>query len=282
MQYAIAVDSSADIVSIEESEFATENISLGIAPLTILAAGREFRDVYSTNVKEMVEFLESLHEKSGTACPSTGDWIAAFRDAKEVFGVAITSKLSGSYDSSLVAKAAYEQEHPERRVHIVDSLSTGPQMRLIAEKLHDLMSEGLPFERIRDEIEAYRERTALAFSLESLKNLANNGRVNPAVAKISSILGIRIVGRATNGELDPFAKARGEKKALAAILKEMGEKGFHGGKVRISHVFNEEAARKLQEMIETKFPGSQVHLCAARALDSFYAERGGLLVGYEL
>ncbi|MBQ3106605.1 MAG: DegV family protein [Eggerthellaceae bacterium] len=282
MRYAIAVDSSSDIMSPEELNLSNDDIALGVAPLTIVAGGREFPDVPSTSVEEMVDFLETLHEKSGTACPSTGEWLAAFREATEVFGIAITSKLSGSYDSGVIAKETYEKEHPGRRVHIVDSLSTGPQMWLMAEKLRDLMREGPPFERIREEIELYRERTQLIFSLESLKNLANNGRVSPAVAKITSILGIRVVGRATEGTLDPFAKARGEKKALAAIVKEMHEKGFAGGKVNISHVLNEQAALKLKAMIEEKWANAQVRTYPTRVLTSFYAERGGLLVGYEI
>lgn len=282
MRYAIAVDSSSDITSPDQLSLHGDDIQLGVAPLTIVAGGREFPDVETTDVREMVDFLESLHEKSSTACPSTGEWLAAFHDAAEVFGIAITSKLSGSYDAGIIAKETYERENPGRRVHIVDSLSTGPQMWLMAEKLRDLMREGLSFDRIREEIESYREKTQLIFSLESLKNLANNGRVNPAVAKLSSILGIRVVGRATEGTLDPFAKARGEKKALSAIVKEMHEKGFVGGKVNISHVLNEAAALKLKAMIEERWENAQVRMYPTRVLTSFYAERGGLLIGYEI
>ena len=281
MQHSIVVDSSADLTSPEQLGLEGDAIGFGVAPLTIQAGDRQWRDVITTDVAEMVGYLASYHGKSGTACPSTGDWITGFNNAREVFGVAITSHLSGSYNSALVAKQQYEADNPGARVHIVDSLSTGPQMWLIAEKLRELINEGLPFERICDEIEAYRDRTELIFSLESLNNLANNGRVSPAVAKIAGILGIRMVGSAENGELDPRHKVRGEKKALITIVKELAAKGYAGGKIRIAHVFNEEAALKLKAMIEEAFPTAQVKMNTTRALDSFYAERGGLLIGFE-
>ncbi|MBR5258997.1 MAG: DegV family protein [Eggerthellaceae bacterium] len=281
MQYSIVVDSSADLVTPDQLGLENSSIGFGVAPLTIQAGDREWRDVITSDIAEMVDFLASYHGKSGTACPSTGDWITAFNNAREVFGVAITSHLSGSYNSAIVAKQQYEADNPGARVHIVDSLSTGPQMWLIAEKLKELIMEGLPFEKIRDEIEAYRDSTELVFSLESLNNLANNGRVNPAVAKIAGMLGIRVVGSAENGELDPRNKVRGERKALSTILKEITAKGYAGGKIRIAHVFNEEAALKLKGMIEEAFPAAQVKMNATRGLDSFYAERGGLLIGFE-
>ena len=281
MQHAIAVDSSADLTSAEQLDLADDAIGFGVASLTINAGERHFVDDPSLNVAEMVEYMGSYHGKSGTACPSTGQWISAFKGAREVFGVTITSRLSGSYNSALVAAKAYLEERPDARVHIVDSLATGPQMWLIAEKLRELIKEGLPFEAIQERIEEYRDRTETMFSLESLNNLANNGRVSPVVAKMAGILGIRVVGFAVDGQLDPQHKVRGEKKALSTILKGMREAGFNGGKARISHVLNEGAALKLKSMIEEAFPGAQVFTNEARGLDSFYAEKGGLIIGFE-
>lgn len=281
MHYAIAVDSSADLTSSDQLDLDGSEIDFGIALMKVHAGDLHFADNGSDDVAEMLDYLASFHGKSGTACPSTGEWIAAFKNAKEVFGVTISSRLSGSYNAAHIAAEAYMTENPDARVHIVDSLATGPQMWLIAEKLRELIKEGLPFETIRERIEEYRARTDTMFSLESLNNLANNGRVNPLVAKMTGMLGIRIVGFATNGELDPAHKARGEKKTLSTILKGMHERNYHGGKARIAHVFNEGAALKLKGMIEEAFPNAQVFVNETRALDSFYAERGGLIIGFE-
>ncbi len=118
--------------------------------------------------------------------------------------------------------------------------------------------------------------------LASMKNLANNGRVNPLVAKAVGLLGIRIVGKASEkGDLDPLDKCRGEKRALSCIFDNMNKLGFKGGKVKIGHVGNETAAHSLKQIILSKFENTDIEIYPTRGLCSFYAEKGGLLVGFE-
>jgi fatty acid-binding protein DegV len=111
----------------------------------------------------------------------------------------------------------YEAENPGKQVCVIDSLSAGPELVLIIEKLEALIAQGMPFEDICREIGAYQQQTGLTFMLESLKNFAANGRVSPAVAKIAGVLGIRIVGKASDkGTLAPTDKCRGEDRSLQA------------------------------------------------------------------
>ena len=81
--------------------------------------------------------------KSSTACPSTQDWTEAFGDAENVFCVTLTSALSGSYNSARVAGEEYMETHPGRKVHVVDTLSAGPELRLVVEKLRELAAADL-------------------------------------------------------------------------------------------------------------------------------------------
>ena len=83
------------------------------------------------------------------------------------------------------------------------------------------------------------------------------------------------------GTLEPFGKIRGEAKTLEAMLKEMISRGFKGGLVRISHCLNLEAANTFKQMILDKFQNCDVRIEPCSALCSFYAEIGGMLVGYE-
>ena len=206
----------------------------------------------------------------------------AFGDSEWVFGITITSNLSGCYNSAMVAKETYESEHPQCKVYIIDSLSTGPEMKIIVEKLQALISEGKEFDEICEMIESYRKKTFLLFCLKSLTNLANNGRVSPAVAKIAGILGIHVVGRASEeGTLEQIDKTRGEKKAILTLLKNMKDMGYRGGKVIIDHCFNENAAIQLKELIKKEFANADIRIGKTGGLCSFYAEQGGLLVGFE-
>ena len=118
--------------------------------------------------------------------------------------------------------------------------------------------------------------------LESMANLANNGRVSPVVAKVAGLLGIRVVGKASDhGTLEQLNKCRGESRALDAIVNHLKELGFAGGKIRIDHCLNLEAARELKSRILKQFDKARITIHECRGLCSFYAEKGGLLVGFE-
>lgn len=271
----IVADSSANLLELEGVSFAS-------APLKIIAGEREFVDDGALNVEEMVTWFDSYKDKSKTSCPNPGDWLEAFDGADEVFCVAITSGLSGSYNAACVAKQMYEAENPEKKVYVIDSLSAGPELVLIVEKLKECIKNEMPFEEICVTMEGYAEKTGLTFMLKSLKNFAANGRVSPAVAKIAGVLGICIVGKASDqGTLEPMHKCRGEVKALAAIVSHLKENGLNKGKVWIAHCMNEPAALKLKEKISEIASQAEVQIHKCRGLCSYYAEKGGLLVGFE-
>ena len=268
-------DSSANVLALEQTPFAA-------APLKVITDAQEFVDDSSLDVDSMVSWFASYRGKSKTSCPNPSDWLEAFGDADEVYCVTITSGLSGSYNAACIAKQLYETENEGKQVCVIDSLSAGPELVLIIEKLEQLIGQGLSFDDICRQIEAYKQQTGLTFMLESLKNFAANGRVSPAVAKIAGVLGIRIVGKASDqGTLEPTEKCRGVERSLAAILSHLKNNGLSKGKVRIAHCMNEPAAQKLKEMILSQIPRADVQIHCCRGLCSYYAEKGGLLVGFE-
>ena len=271
----IVADSSADVLNLEQIAYAN-------APLVIRTTQKEYVDNAELDVAQMVKDLLSNTEQTTTACPGVGDWIDAFGDAKYVFCVTITSGLSGSYNSAMTAKQNYEEAHPDRKVFVIDSLSAGPELKLLIEKIRELILAGKEYEEICTSIKQYMEHTGLIFSLESVRNLANNGRVSHLVAGAVGILGIRILGRASaEGTLEQMYKCRGEKKALPTLLKMLHDHNFNGGKLRIGHVFNDQAALKVKEMVLADYPNADIEIYPLRGLCSFYAENGGILMGFE-
>lgn len=275
MNMKIVADSSANLLEYEGVPYAS-------VPLKIIAGETEFADDALLDTAQMLDFLERYPGKSGTACPSVGDWLEAFGDAEYVFTVAITSNLSGCHNAAVQAKAVYEEQHPGRRVCCLDTLSTGPEMVLIVEKLKELMESGLPFEEMEIQIRRYMEKTHLMFMLESVDNLAKNGRVSPLIAKAVGFLNIRIVGKASDvGTLQQLHKCRGEKKGLETLLVEMEDHGFTGGKVRINHAHNPKAAEALLKLIRSKYPNIEATINPMTGLCCFYAERGSVMIGFE-
>ena len=182
----------------------------------------------------------------------------------------------------MIAKRQYEEAHPDRRVCVINSLSTGPEMALIADKLTELIVEGVDYDEICSLIADYAKTTGLIFMLESMKNLVNNGRVSPIVAKIAGFLGFRVVGKASDqGDLEQLDKCRGEQRALASILENMKKLGYRGKRVNIAHCFNATAAEKLEAMIKAEFKDAPIKIYALGGLCSFYAEKHGMIVGFE-
>lgn len=274
MKYKIVTDSSSNVFHISD-------IPYTCVPMKIITSEKEYVDTPDLDVAGMVEDLKTVTGRTSSSCPNTHEWIEAFGDADCVFGVTITSKLSGSYSSAVQAGEEYMAAHPGAKVCILDSLSAGPELQLIVEKLREYMLAGKSFEDIESSIRAYMNHTHLSFSLKSLTNLARNGRVSPAVAKIAGVLGIYVVGKATEGTLDPTHKCRGEKKVLKTLVEDLKAAGFCGGKVRIAHCLNPESAAQLKAALKALHPNCDVLIDVCKGLCSYYAEIGGMLVGFE-
>lgn len=271
----IVADSSANKIKLDSVPFDS-------APLKIITSGREFVDDPSLDVDEMLQYFSTYKGKSQTSCPNVEDWLRAFDDAEEVFCVTLTSGLSGSYAAACMARDMYMEANPGRKVLVIDSLSAGPEPALLVEKLEELILEEKSYDEICDYMKKYQKRTGLLFSLESLRNLAANGRVSPVVAKIAGVLGIRVVGKASDeGTLEPMDKCRGEAKALIAMLRHLKEEGVKKGKVKIAHCRNLNAANMMKDMILAAFPAARVSIEDNLGLCTFYAEKGGVLIGYE-
>ena len=275
MQFKIVADSSSNVRSMDGVSFAN-------VPLKIITKEKEYVDDQTLDLAQMVEELKAYKGTSGTSCPNVVEWMEAFGDADAVFAIAITSNLSGSCNAARQAAEQYMEENPGRKAYVFDSLSAGPELRLIAEKIREGVQAEKAFEEIQAETEAYMKHTHLLFTLRSLNNLARNGRVSPAVAKLAGVLGIVIVGKASDeGTRQQMHKCRGEKRAIDTLYKEMKEHGYDGGKVRIGHNFNSEGAKVLEGVIRAEYPDADIQTELSMGLCLFYAEEGGLMVGYE-
>ena len=275
MKHKIVADSSCNLYMLPDVAFES-------VPLKIRSADREYVDNTELDIGEMMATLKAQKTAASTSCPNMMEWMDAFEDAEQVFAVAITSQLSGSYNAALQAAHDFKQEDPNRRIMVIDTLSAGPELQLIIEKLRECILAGGTFEQIRTTVRNYTKHTHLLFSLQSLENFAKNGRCSMALAKMVGVLGIRIVGKASDqGTLEPLNKVRGEQKALESLLNELARGNFRGGKVRISHCFNLKSAEILKKMILDCFPGSDIEIVSCSGLCSYYADLGGLLVAYE-
>lgn len=276
MAIRIVSDSSSNLFSLPGVDYAT-------VPLKVMFDSREYVDQPGTDFEQMVLELQEHTGPSITSCPNPQEWLDAFEGHDQVFGITISSGLSASYASAEIAQHDYLEKNPDAKVHIFDSHATGPVMRLIAEKIRDGALARKPFGQIREEVADYQKRLRILYPLQSFNNLANNGRVNLHVARLCATLNIRIIGHASDeGTIELLHKCRGEKSTLKTTFNEMLKRGFEGGRVHIDHCLNASAAEKLKALIVNRFPQCIPSIGPCTALCSYYADKGGLIIGYEV
>lgn len=276
MKIRVVSDSSSNIL-----EFSGKRIEYKSVPLKIISDSKEYMDIAGTDPIEMMQEIYDSKEKFTTSCPNAYEWNEAFEGTEHIIALTITSHLSGSYSAAVSAAQDYKIAHPECKICVIDTLSTGPEMQLLIEKIDELAETDISFEELESKIREYSEKTQLIFSLQTLTNLVRNGRVNPAVAKVATVLGFRLVGCAKDGNLTPLHKSRGKEKTLETIKKTILELGYKGGKMRIAHCKNSSAATTVRDTFKKIFPKADIKVGICTVLCSFYAELGGILVGFE-
>lgn len=275
MKRKIVADSSCDMWELNGVDFA-------VAPITISTDNKHYVDNQELDVHLMSEELAKYKGVSHTACPSVGSWLDCYEGYDEVFVVTLTGAMSGTYNSAMTAKGIYEEENENVKVHVFDSLSTGPEMRLLIEKLKEMIEEDLPFEEIVEKGQDYLNHSRLFFALKSLHNFAMNGRVSKAVASAIGVLNISIFATASEeGTIQQISKCCGEKKVVKSMIEHLENAGYHGGKVRISHADNLKLAHNVRDKILELYPNADIIVYPMGGLCTYYAEIGGLLVGCE-
>lgn len=271
----LIVDSSANTLSDPDR-------NLEVVPLTLTFGEENLLDDENLNISDFLTKMEVNQEAGKTAAPSIQRWLDALDGAEQAIIVTITSGMSGTYSSALQARDIYLESHPLAKIIVVDSRSAGPELELIIEGIEEMLQDPkLRFADLESKIAEYRTKTSLLFLLQSLRNLSLNGRVSPAVAKLAGLLKINLIGTASvDGDLKPLTKARGMKKALKELVKQMEENKYQGGRVIIDECENLADAEKLKELILEKYPDAKITIRPMRGLCSFYAERGGLMVAF--
>lgn len=277
MQYGIVVDSACDLTKLD-----VHNIDFTRVPLKLDIGEKEFVDDFNLDIEQFMQEMSEFKGKTGSAAPSPQAWLDAYEKSEYVFAITITSALSGSYSSAQTAAQLFNDLHPNRKIHLIDSKSAGPELSLIAKKLVDYIEEGLDFETICKQIDAYCKQTHLLFVLKSLDNLIKNGRVSKLAGTVAGLLGIKILGMASEeGQLEVLQKCRGKMTAYKNVIEEMYNRGYQGGRIIISHCFAEDIAQYIAETVKATYPESLIEIMPTSGLCSYYAERGGILMAFE-
>ncbi|MCI9565583.1 MAG: DegV family protein [Eubacterium sp.] len=279
MKYAIIVDSSCDMY-IDDNY--TNDTFMTRVPLKLRVGEKEYIDDYDLDIVSFMKEMSECSEATGTAAPSPQEWYNAFEKADEVFAVTITSALSGTYSSAVVAKNMILEDFPNKKIHIIDSKAAGSGLTMIVRKLQEFIKQQMDFEEIVANITEYCKKIKVFFILESMDNLVKSGRVSAIAGKLAGILGIKILGQASSeGTIELLRKTRGKDVIYRKTVDDMLANGYQGGKVIISHCFNEERVQFFLDIIKESFPDVEAEVMPTSGLCSYYAENKGLIISFE-
>ncbi|MBM7313867.1 DegV family protein [Streptococcus suis] len=279
-KWKIVADSGCDYRQLDQLAPNAEFISV---PLTIQIGAETFVDQADLDIDKMMEVMYASSEAASSACPSPQAYQAAFEGADQIIVVTLTGTLSGSFNSARVARDMYLEEHPDAKIHLIDSLSAGGEMDLLVTEINRLIASGLEFEEVVSAITTYQENSKLLFVLAKVDNLVKNGRLSKLVGTVVGLLNIRMVGEASSeGKLELLQKARGHKKSVTAAFEEMKKAGYKGGRIIMAHRNNDKFFQQFSDLVKENYPNAIIEEVATSGLCSFYAEEGGLLMGYEI
>lgn len=278
MIWHLVSDTACDLFTLEGGEGKMDFTTI---PFSIRIGGKEYIDDENMPVNEMLEANESHAEMAQTACPSPETWREKFSVPGPVIAFTISSALSGSYNSACTGRNMVLEEEPDKQIAVIDSKATGPEEAMLIWRARDLILKGKSFEEIEKELNAAAESIHTSFALASYHNLIKAGRVSRLIGFIAGHLGFWGIGIGDEqGEIAIRGKARGSKSMVRFLVEEISKVGIAGKQILISHCQNLKDALALKEALEKAFSQIEVLVQPTRGLDSFYAERSGLIVGY--
>ena len=277
MKYRLIGDSCTDLDEVLKND---ENIK--IVPLTLEIGDYQVADDKNFNQKDFIKRMAASKIGAKSACPSPGAYKEAMEcDADMIFVVTLSEHLSGSYQSAVLGKKLYEEEHGKKNIFILSSRSAASgQYRLMIE-LKKLCEQGLDFEEIVKRITVLRDEMKTYFVLESLDTLRKNGRLSSVTAFIAGALNIKPIMGAIDGVIIKKDQQRGIQRALNKMVeiavKEAGEDSVKKT-VCITHINNTERGEQIAKAFrESNF--KDVKVVNGAGVSTMYAGDGGVVLG---
>ncbi|MEG0215878.1 MAG: DegV family protein [Hungatella sp.] len=277
MSYKIIGDSCLDL-----TEELKKDPHFQMIPLTLQVDDVQVIDDETFDRKRFLQLVKSSPNCPKTACPSPERFKEAYEcEAEDIFVLTLSSHLSGTYNSAVLGKTLYEEEHGPKNIAVIDSWSASAGELNIALHIRDLCEAGLPFDEIAERAEHYKAQEMKAyFVVESLDALRKNGRLTGLQAFFATALNIKPVMGAHQGVIVKFDQARGINKALSTMcalaVKETTDS--QNRRVVIAHCNNPERAQLVKEEMERLAPFREVVITETAGVATVYASDGGIIL----
>ncbi len=278
MSYRIIGDSCTDL-----PKELREDPHFKLVPLTLIVDDASIVDDDTFRQKEFLHMVSKSPNSPKSACPSPEDYMKHFDFDGDVYVITLSSQLSGSYNSAELAKKIYLEDHPDKKVEIIDSRSASVGQALIAMKIKELKEAKDSFESVVEKIHAFRDSLKTKFVLETLDTLRKNGRLSNLQAIICSALNIKpVMGATPEGSICKIDQARGITKALSLMAKTIeGDVLKPQDRILgIAHCNNYERALFIKDEILKRIPFKDYFIVDTAGVSSLYANEGGIITAY--
>ncbi|MCR4901320.1 MAG: DegV family protein [Butyrivibrio sp.] len=277
MSYKLVVDSCCDLPEDYKKDPRIQRV-----PFVLQVEDKHIIDDDTFDQLDFIKRVAESEECPKSACPSPDLFLQAFEtEAEDIYVVTISSKLSGCYNSAILAKSMYEEDHPgAKNIHVFDSRSACCGETQIAYRVMELAAEGKNFNEIVEDVENYRDGMNTYFVLDNLETLRKNGRLSGVKALVASTLSIKPVMCGIQGSIAQRGQGIGIKKALmkmadicVAEVKDSKDKTL-----MITHCNNYERSEVIKNLILSKAEFKKVVIVDASGLSTMYANDGGIVV----
>ncbi len=187
-------------------------------PIAINIDGKEYLDGVDINNDMFYEMLLKTKNFPHTSQPSTQDFVDIFESVKadgdELIYLAISSELSGTYQSATIAKSMVGYEG----IHIIDTLGATHMISLLAGYAKQLITEGFSAEAIVNNCEALKGRIRVVAGVETLEYLRRGGRLSNASAIVGTLANIKPIVTVIDGKVESIGKCIGRPKAMQFLV----------------------------------------------------------------
>ncbi len=255
-------------------------------PLTIMVGDDVIIDDASFDQADFLKKVAAYPKCPKSSCPSPEQYMSAFEgDVDIVFVTTLSSELSGSYNSAVLAKQLYEEDHPDekKKIHVFNSYSASCGEMQVLLKAAELVEQGLSFEEVVEKTEKFAyDDLKTYFVLESLEALRKNGRLSTMKALAATALSIKPICIGNHGIIEQVAIARGMKKALDKMVSHSLEQvsSTEDRILFISHCNCEKRAEEVAALYIAKAKFKETRIIDMAGISSLYACDGGIIATF--
>lgn len=266
-------DLSKEIIDSSEVEIVDLMVSFG---------DKSYSTRTDITIPQFYEMMKDYSELPKTSCPSPNQFLDAF-DCEEdnIIVLCLTSKLSGIYNSAVLAKNMYEEENGrKKRIEIIDSTTGSIGQALLVSKIANMIDEDKSMDEIVNTIEKLKHEVVFYGALHTLENAIKGGRINALAGKIIGALNLKAIVHITDGLVKPIDKARGDKNSMNKVIDYI-KNNIHktsGTKLAIGHANCPERAMKMKEVLENYHDFKEVYVMEVGPSMGVYTSEGAVLV----